>query len=114
LEGREEKKCQYDDGDGPSGIPRKAHGFIIPEKDEGEFVMFQPVPLFEFLMGGIGHRDPIIPSYQPPRVLLTRLLIFYEETPACGQAPYTIGLLPRNHPLCFGEKTGLSEGHEKE
>jgi len=58
--------------------------------------MLQPVPLFASSISPHG------------------LLIFYEETPACGQAPYTIGLLPRNHPLCFGEKAGLCEGDEKE
>lgn len=39
LEGCEEQKGQYDDGDGPTGIPRKGHGFIISKKNEGEFVM---------------------------------------------------------------------------
>jgi hypothetical protein len=39
LEGCEEQKGQYDDGDGPTDIPRKGYGFVISEKNEGEFVM---------------------------------------------------------------------------
>jgi len=76
--------------------------------------MLQPVPLFEFLINGIGHRNPIIASYSSLRVSFRGLLIFYEETPSRGQAPYTKGLPPRHHPFCFSEKTGLSEGYEKE
>ncbi len=62
MEGGEEEKGQCDDRDGPSGIPRKAYGFIVSEKNEGEFVMLQSVPLFKFLINGISHRDSIIAS----------------------------------------------------
>ncbi len=114
MQGGEEQKGQYDDGDSPSGIPRKAHGFIISEKNEGEFVMLQSVPLFKFLINGIGHRDSIIASYQPPRIRFHRLLIFYDKASTRGQAPYTKGLAPDHHPFCLAKKTGLSKGYEKE
>ena len=39
LVSHEEEKDQDEDRNGPSGIPRKAQGFIISEKNEGEFVM---------------------------------------------------------------------------
>jgi len=63
LQGREEKKGQYDNGYGPSCAPRKAQGFIIPEIHKGEFVMLEFIPIFEFLINGIGHRNPVIADY---------------------------------------------------
>jgi hypothetical protein len=113
-EGSKEKKGQNDDGDSPSGIPRKCHGFIISEKNEGEFIMFQPVSLSEFIIDGIGHRNSIISSHQSPRIRFRRLPIFYENPPPRGQSPYAISLAPGHLPFCLGKKTGLSKGDEKE
>jgi len=113
LEGSKEKKSQNDDGDSPSGIPRKCHGFIISEKNEGEFIMFQPVSLLEFIIDGIGHRNSIISSHQSPRIRFHRFPIFYENPPPRGQSPHAIGLAPGHLPFCLGKKTGLSKGDEK-
>jgi len=84
LVGNEEEKDQDDDGNGPSGIPRKTHGFVISEKNEGELVMLQPIPLFEVLISRIGYRDPVIASYHPPRIPFHRLLVLYDQTSPCG------------------------------
>jgi hypothetical protein len=114
LVGREKEKDQDEDRNGPSGIPRKAERLIISEKNEGEFVMLQPVPPFKVLINRIGHRNPMIASYQPTGIRFHRLLIFYNDTSSRGQAPETMGLLSHDHPFSIGEKTGLRKGEKKE
>ena len=60
--------------------------------------MLQPVPLFELLINGIGHRNPIIASYQHPGISLQWLLIFYDYTSGRGEAQDTKSLFPDDYP----------------
>jgi hypothetical protein len=76
--------------------------------------VLQPVSLFKVLIDRIGYRNPIIASYQPPRVGFDWLLIFYDDTSPRGQAPDAKGSFPNDHPFCIGKKTALCEGVDKE